>query len=477
MYAGPNITPPHQLAHTFKFKAYAPKVFAKIRTMFGVEPAHFMLSICGNYNFIEFISNAKSGQFFFYSHDGRYMIKTQTDTESKFLRRIMPHFYAHLVKNPNSTLTHFYGMYRVKMNHLRRNVHFVIMKSVFNTDKRIDKVWDLKGSLVGRKAKEGESVFKDQDLLDEKFKVKIGPEKKKLFMAQLKSDVTFLAKLDIMDYSLLLGMHDRKKAAAVTTAAGSASGGVSRSDTPMRRTRREQHREEEGEGEEREGDANGLGGAGATTSIDAAYRRQQQQNGEKHGGALSTLKEERVLGSGGDDCDESNDLDRDEDLDRSDTDNANETETEDNSEDESEYGDAEDGGIHVGDIDIEGDGEDGEGGISRSTSQESLRNDSGVLTEEEKRAIESMVNGVHQMANPWTNRLDSGVDSIFGASGGGKSDEVYFAGIIDILQQYNSRKRAETFFKGLMFDTKQISCVDPDWYSQRFLEYMDNMLE
>lgn len=84
---GPNITPPHQLAHTFKFKAYAPKIFSKIRTMFGVEAAHFMLSICGNYNFIEFISNAKSGQFFFYSHDGRYMIKTQTETESKFLRR------------------------------------------------------------------------------------------------------------------------------------------------------------------------------------------------------------------------------------------------------------------------------------------------------------------------------------------------------------------------------------------------------
>ena len=52
---GPNVTPPHQLAHTFKFKAYAPKIFAKIRTMFGVEPAHFMLSICGEYNFIEFI--------------------------------------------------------------------------------------------------------------------------------------------------------------------------------------------------------------------------------------------------------------------------------------------------------------------------------------------------------------------------------------------------------------------------------------
>ena len=47
----------------------------------------FLLSVCGNANFIEFISNAKSGQFFFYSSDGKYMIKTMTNTESKFLRR------------------------------------------------------------------------------------------------------------------------------------------------------------------------------------------------------------------------------------------------------------------------------------------------------------------------------------------------------------------------------------------------------
>lgn len=29
-----------------------------------------MLSVSGNYNYLEFMSNSKSGQFFFYSHDG-----------------------------------------------------------------------------------------------------------------------------------------------------------------------------------------------------------------------------------------------------------------------------------------------------------------------------------------------------------------------------------------------------------------------
>ena len=84
---GRNNTPPHQLTHTFKFKDYSPLPFAFIRRMFGINEYEFHHSVCGNANFIEFISNAKSGQFFFYSSDGRYMIKTMTNQESKFLRR------------------------------------------------------------------------------------------------------------------------------------------------------------------------------------------------------------------------------------------------------------------------------------------------------------------------------------------------------------------------------------------------------
>jgi 1-phosphatidylinositol-4-phosphate 5-kinase len=86
MQGGPN-TPPHQLSHTFKFKDYSPKAFAYIRRLNGINETEFLSSVCGNANYIEFVSNAKSGQFFFYSSDGKYMIKTMTSTESKFLRR------------------------------------------------------------------------------------------------------------------------------------------------------------------------------------------------------------------------------------------------------------------------------------------------------------------------------------------------------------------------------------------------------
>ncbi|GMI34972.1 hypothetical protein TeGR_g2239, partial [Tetraparma gracilis] len=138
------------------------------------------------------------------------------------------------------------------------------------------------------------------------------------------------------------------------------------------------------------------------------------------------------------------------------------------SEDESEY-----------DHDGDGSDDDEEGGSPRHRRESgeivSLKGADGVLTEAEKKALESMVNGVHNTPNPWTTRLDGGVDCLFTSAG--RSSEIYFSGIIDILQQYNSRKRAETFFKGLMFDTKQISCVDPKWYAQRFLNYMEQMME
>ena len=68
--------------------------------------------------------------------------------------------------------------YRVKMYHLKRNVHFVIMGSVFDTPVQIHKIYDLKGSLIGRKASEKErssgGVLKDQDLLDDHFVFRLG---------------------------------------------------------------------------------------------------------------------------------------------------------------------------------------------------------------------------------------------------------------------------------------------------------------
>ena len=88
----------------FKFKDYAPLAFRKLRNFFGgAEKYEYLLSVCPpDQGFINFISNSKSGQHFFFSHDMKYMIKTLSDEECKFLRRILPHYVRHMTTNPNS---------------------------------------------------------------------------------------------------------------------------------------------------------------------------------------------------------------------------------------------------------------------------------------------------------------------------------------------------------------------------------------
>jgi 1-phosphatidylinositol-4-phosphate 5-kinase len=203
------LLPPHQLAHTFKFKDYCPVVFAYLRRMYGVNEFDFLLSVCGNANFIEFISNAKSGQFFFYSSDGRYMIKTMTNAESKFLRQMLPEYFKHCCENPNTMVTRFFGMYRVKLYHLRRNVKFVIMNSVYYTDKNLQTFYDLKGSTIGRDAKPNHAVLKDNDLrhsLPENA-LALRPHQRTLVREQLEADCSFLVRMGVMDYSMLVGIH------------------------------------------------------------------------------------------------------------------------------------------------------------------------------------------------------------------------------------------------------------------------------
>lgn len=96
------------------------------------------------------------------------------------------------------------------------------MRSVFHTEKKIDRVFDLKGSRLNRKASVGDKVGKDLDILEEGRKLRfVDPKAKRAFLEQLRRDATFLARLGIMDYSLLLGLHQDRDGG------GDEEGGVS----------------------------------------------------------------------------------------------------------------------------------------------------------------------------------------------------------------------------------------------------------
>jgi len=54
-----------------------------LRKLFKVDPADYMISICGNDALRELSSPGKSGSFFYLTHDDKYMIKTMKKAECK----------------------------------------------------------------------------------------------------------------------------------------------------------------------------------------------------------------------------------------------------------------------------------------------------------------------------------------------------------------------------------------------------------
>ncbi len=246
-------TAPASSSTRFKFKDYAPLVFRRLRNSWGVEKYEYLLSICPpDQGFINFISNSKSGQYFFFTHDMKYMIKTLSDEECKFLRRILPHYSNHMMRHPSSLINRYYGLHRVKMPHIRRKLHFVVMNNIFLTPHPIHTKYDLKGATYSGRyvstakiaaGPPGKPVRKDLNWLGftddsapgqrkegravgevggasaqpdpaNRQWLKIGTPKRRLALAQqLGLDAVFLAEMKIMDYSLLVGVHGRDPAA------------------------------------------------------------------------------------------------------------------------------------------------------------------------------------------------------------------------------------------------------------------------
>ncbi|KAF2230209.1 SAICAR synthase-like protein [Viridothelium virens] len=208
---GNELTP--SAKYDFKFKDYAPWVFRHLRRIFKIDPADYLMSLTSKYILSELGSPGKSGSFFYFSRDYKYIIKTIHHAEHKFLRKILKDYYEHVQDNPNTLLSQFYGLHRMKMPYGRKT-HFVVMNNLFPPHRDIHRTFDLKGSTIGRDFREEDlknnprATLKDLNWLRRDLHLEFGPTKMKNFAEQIKRDVALLQKLKIMDYSLLVGIHD-----------------------------------------------------------------------------------------------------------------------------------------------------------------------------------------------------------------------------------------------------------------------------
>lgn len=202
--------------YDFKFKDYCPFVFRKIREAFGLTARKYLGSLTGRYILSELFSPGKSKAYLYYSHDFRYIIKNISRAEKKKLLEMLPAYLDHVSKNPNTLLAKYLGLHRVKTQK-KSAVHFVVMTNVHPSHLDMHEIYDLKGSTLGRISEPGKKVLKDLNWIQNNRKLFLG-HRCNLFLDQLEHDVEFLAANNIMDYSLLIGIHDLELGNSMETA-------------------------------------------------------------------------------------------------------------------------------------------------------------------------------------------------------------------------------------------------------------------
>eukprot|EP01097_Dermamoeba_algensis_P009958 TRINITY_DN7180_c0_g1_i1.p1 TRINITY_DN7180_c0_g1~~TRINITY_DN7180_c0_g1_i1.p1 ORF type:complete len:705 (-),score=151.69 TRINITY_DN7180_c0_g1_i1:190-2004(-) len=197
------------LNQRYEFIDFSPALFRKIRRSSGfttsdylksLEPEAFLASLDD-----QKFSEGRSGSFFCFSPDKNFIIKTIPDYEAYALKDILSEYYLHLSKHPESLLIRFYGLHQIDIQY-SKTVFVVVMGNIFNTNRKLHQRFDLKGSWIDRyKGSKAEGALGLDIDLNRKFYVSESVKKKLLSI--IKADAQFLRQQDIMDYSLLIGVH------------------------------------------------------------------------------------------------------------------------------------------------------------------------------------------------------------------------------------------------------------------------------
>ncbi|BFY97305.1 hypothetical protein BsWGS_00345 [Bradybaena similaris] len=195
----------------FKVKEYCPVVFRNLRERFGLDDTDFKHSLTKQQP-TSCDYPGRSGARLLMSWDQKLFIKTLVSEEVEMMHHLLKQYHQYIVEcHAQTLLPQYLAMYRITVNDAE--TYIVVMRNVFSPRLTIHKKYDLKGSTVDRSASEKERLkelptFKDNDFLNDGAKISIGHEQRKKLLDILQSDVDFLSSLHLMDYSLLVGIHD-----------------------------------------------------------------------------------------------------------------------------------------------------------------------------------------------------------------------------------------------------------------------------
>lgn len=195
---------------------YAPLVMRHLRHFSGVSEDFFASSLLDHAFLEQQGGGGRSGATLFFSSDKNFFVKSLVKSECKALLRLLHRgLFEHFQKYPSTLLPRVFGLFKVRAGGLKR--YFLVSNNAFNSSLTIDRVFDLKGSTSSRFVDEKtqrqtvERTGRLPTLKDlnwhEGDKVSLGPSLRADLVDQLERDTLFLEKNNVMDYSLLVGIH------------------------------------------------------------------------------------------------------------------------------------------------------------------------------------------------------------------------------------------------------------------------------
>ncbi|XP_077582528.1 phosphatidylinositol 5-phosphate 4-kinase type-2 gamma-like isoform X2 [Stigmatopora nigra] len=206
--------PRENLPGQFKFKEYCPQVFRNLRERFGIEDPDYQVSLARSPPLKDWEGSCE--RLLLVSYDRTLVVKEISSEEVAEMHNILSEYHQHVVTCYGSTLLpQFLAMYRVTVE--SEDNYLLVMRNMFSHRLHVHWKYDLKGFLVSREATFKEKVkelptYKDIDFVNNMQKVYVCDEVKERLMDKLNRDIEFLVRMRIMDYSLLLGIHDVERA-------------------------------------------------------------------------------------------------------------------------------------------------------------------------------------------------------------------------------------------------------------------------
>ncbi|OZC08922.1 Phosphatidylinositol-4-phosphate 5-kinase type-1 alpha family protein [Onchocerca flexuosa] len=209
--SGSQSTPSHNYGD-FRFQTYAPIAFRTFRDLFAIKTADFLRSVC-MFPLKELSNAGASGSIFYVSHDDQFIIKTVQSKEAEFLKKLLPGYYMNFNQNPHTLLPKFFGLFCYQS--LGKNIRLLLMNNLLPQTIMMHEKYDLKGSTYKRLASKHERAkasptLKDLDFISEHpdgLLLDVGVYD--AIMKTISRDCLVLESFKIMDYSLLVGIHNK----------------------------------------------------------------------------------------------------------------------------------------------------------------------------------------------------------------------------------------------------------------------------